>query len=58
MDALSQMKCVACRGDAPPATADDIAAWLPQLPEWKIIEREGVPKYPIPPALARAGGEG
>jgi 4a-hydroxytetrahydrobiopterin dehydratase len=43
MDNLLQMKCVACRADAPPATAADIAEWLPQLPEWKIVEREGVP---------------
>ena len=42
MDVLSQMKCVACRADSPPATADDMAEWLPQLPEWKIVEREGV----------------
>ena len=42
MDTLVQMKCVACRADAPPATADDIAAWLPQIPGWKIVDREGV----------------
>ena len=43
MEHLAHLKCVACRADALPVTADDIAAWLPQLPEWKIIEREGVP---------------
>jgi 4a-hydroxytetrahydrobiopterin dehydratase len=43
VDNLAHMKCVACRADALPATADDIAAWLPQLPEWKIVERVGVP---------------
>jgi 4a-hydroxytetrahydrobiopterin dehydratase len=43
MENLTQMKCVACRSDAPPATANEIAAWLPQLPEWKIVMREGVP---------------
>jgi 4a-hydroxytetrahydrobiopterin dehydratase len=43
MNDLLPLKCVACRADAPPATADDIAAWLPQLPGWKIIEREGAP---------------
>ena len=42
MDTLVQMKCVACRADSPPATADDFAEWLPQLPQWKIVEREGV----------------
>jgi 4a-hydroxytetrahydrobiopterin dehydratase len=43
MKDLAQMRCVACRADAPPATADEIATWLPQLPEWMIVEREGVP---------------
>ena len=43
MDTLVQMKCVACRADSPPATADDFAEWLPQLPKWKIVEREAVP---------------
>lgn len=42
MDRLLQMKCVACRADAPPATDDDLAEWMPQLPEWKIVERDGV----------------
>jgi 4a-hydroxytetrahydrobiopterin dehydratase len=42
MDTLSQMKCVACRADSPPATTDDINQWLPQLPEWRIVERNGV----------------
>ncbi len=42
MDTLSQLKCVACRADSPPATADDLGEWLPQLPEWKIVERDGV----------------
>ena len=43
MDTLLHMKCVACREDSPPATSDEIAAWLPQMPGWKIIEREGAP---------------
>ena len=42
MDALLQMKCVACRADSPPATADDVTEWMPQLPEWTIVERDGV----------------
>ena len=43
MDTLLHMKCVACRADSPPATADDLAEWMPQLPEWKIVLRAGVP---------------
>ena len=42
MEMLTNMQCVACRADSPPATPDDLAEWLPQLPDWKIIEREGV----------------
>ncbi len=42
METLVQMKCVACRADSPPATDSDVAAWLPQLPDWKIVERDGV----------------
>ena len=42
MDTQSQMKCVACRADSPAATADDLAEWMPQLPDWKIVERDGV----------------
>jgi 4a-hydroxytetrahydrobiopterin dehydratase len=39
MDTLVQMKCVACRADSPSATESDLSEWLPQLPEWKIVER-------------------
>ncbi len=39
---LLHMKCVACRADALPATESDLAEWLPQLSEWKIVERDGV----------------
>ena len=42
MEKLVQMKCIACRGDEPPLTDDEIAALLPQTPEWKVVEREGV----------------
>jgi 4a-hydroxytetrahydrobiopterin dehydratase len=42
METLAHMTCVACRADAPPATDSDLAEWLPQLPEWQIVERAGV----------------
>ncbi len=38
---LSEMKCVACRGDEPTLTADEVAKLLPQVPEWRLIERDG-----------------
>ena len=42
MEELSQQKCVACRGDEPRLTDEEIAELYPQIPEWKIVEREGV----------------
>lgn len=39
---LVEMKCVACRGDEPPATEAEIAFYQPYVPEWKIVEREGI----------------
>jgi 4a-hydroxytetrahydrobiopterin dehydratase len=42
MEALAHMRCVACRKDAPTVTEDEIAAFLPQVPDWNIVEREGI----------------
>jgi 4a-hydroxytetrahydrobiopterin dehydratase len=42
MKPLVEMKCEACRGDAPPLSEDEIAALSPQVPEWTIVEREGI----------------
>jgi len=36
------MKCVACRKDAPPATPEEIARLLPQIPDWTQVERDGI----------------
>ncbi len=41
MEELVGMKCVACRGDEPPATDREINKLLPLIPEWRVIEREG-----------------
>lgn len=35
---LSQQACEACRVGAPLATEAQIASFLPQIPEWKIVE--------------------
>ncbi len=37
-------RCVACRGDEPPATEDEIKKLMPQIPEWKLLEHEGIPR--------------
>jgi 4a-hydroxytetrahydrobiopterin dehydratase len=42
METLSQLKCTACRGDEPPLTDDQIAQMLSQVPEWKLVERDGI----------------
>lgn len=42
MSQLSQEKCVACRPDAPQATEQEIRELKPQIPEWELIERDGI----------------
>ncbi len=37
-------RCVACRRDAPRVTDEEVAALMPQVPEWELIERDGVPR--------------
>lgn len=44
MSELLTAKCVPCRGDAPPATAEQVAEYLPQIPEWEIVRVGGVPR--------------
>ncbi len=42
MTVLSQKKCEACRVGAPLATQEEIKSFLPQIPEWTIVEVENV----------------
>jgi 4a-hydroxytetrahydrobiopterin dehydratase len=42
MEALAQMKCVACQGGEPTVTDAEMAEFLPQVPEWKIVEGNGI----------------
>jgi 4a-hydroxytetrahydrobiopterin dehydratase len=39
---LAQMKCVACRGGEPVLTDGEIAALQPDVPEWQVIEVDGI----------------
>jgi 4a-hydroxytetrahydrobiopterin dehydratase len=39
---LTQMKCSACRGDEPPLVGEEIEDLLPQVPEWELVERDGI----------------
>ena len=42
MEELAQMKCVACRRDAPKVTDEEIAELRPQVPEWELVERDQI----------------
>lgn len=44
MTELLAQKCVPCRGDEPPLEADQIQALLKQVPEWQLVEEEGIPR--------------
>ncbi|AJD46776.1 Pterin-4-alpha-carbinolamine dehydratase superfamily protein [Isoalcanivorax pacificus W11-5] len=41
---LKQEHCEACRADAPAASQAEIGAWRDEIPDWKLIEEEGVQK--------------
>lgn len=42
MTELSKKTCTACRPGAPLATEDEIKHFLPQIPDWEIVELDGV----------------
>lgn len=42
MTDLHKMKCVACRGGEPTLTNEEILELEPDVPDWKVIEVEGV----------------
>ncbi len=42
MNQLTVMKCVACRGDEPTLTNDEIAILKPQVSEWQVVENDGI----------------
>ena len=42
MASLANMKCTPCRGEDPPLTTTEIADLHSQLPDWKILERNGI----------------
>lgn len=42
MSDLSRQICVACRVGAPLATEAQIEEFMPQLPDWQIIEIDGI----------------
>ena len=44
MTGLAGERCVACHKDAPRVPDEEIAALMPQIPEWQLVERSGVPR--------------
>ena len=44
MTKLTTLSCVACSGDSPLATPEEIETLLLQVPEWNILMSEGIDK--------------
>ena len=42
MSALHENHCEACRPDAPRVTAQEITALMPEVPDWQVLERDGI----------------
>ena len=42
--ALTAESCVACRADSPAVIEEEMNQLLPQVPEWRLIEEEGIRK--------------
>jgi 4a-hydroxytetrahydrobiopterin dehydratase len=42
MERLTQMRCVACRKNAPTVTDAEIAELRPQVADWDIVELDGI----------------
>ncbi len=42
MGILTNEKCSACRRDSPRVTAEEIRELKPQIPQWTLLEREGI----------------
>jgi 4a-hydroxytetrahydrobiopterin dehydratase len=42
MDALTNEKCTACRRDSPRVTEAEVLELKPQIPDWILLEREGI----------------
>ena len=41
-EALTRASCVACRRDAPTVSDAEIAELRPQIPDWELIEQDGI----------------
>ena len=52
MKTLTAERCVACRRDAPRVTEAEIAELRPEISDWQLVERDGIPRlervFPFP----------
>ena len=52
MSSLAAERCVECRPGSPRLTAAEVGALLGQVPDWSMVERDGVPRlervFPFP----------
>jgi 4a-hydroxytetrahydrobiopterin dehydratase len=44
MAGLAEERCVACRADTPRMTTEQIDALKREMPEWSVMERDGIPR--------------
>jgi 4a-hydroxytetrahydrobiopterin dehydratase len=44
VEPLANSRCVACRRDSPTVTREEIAELSPQVPDWELVEVDGVPR--------------
>lgn len=44
MAELTNERCTACRADAPRVTEAEVTELKPQIPEWELLERDGIPR--------------
>lgn len=42
MESLARMKCEACHKGSPTVTPEEVGQLYPQIPDWMIVERDGV----------------
>ena len=42
MKTLRQIKCTACRADEPTLTETEITGLMPQTPDWRVVEHDGI----------------
>ena len=41
---LTEQRCTACRRDAPKVSEAEIAELTPQIPDWELLEEDGIPR--------------